>query len=335
MSELAQSSFDYGALPVDLAVSLKLHADRYIAVRNRAAYEMGKEIFEAQQELANHDKTQGQFGRWVEVLGITRQTGYDLITLYQGVGSDVVKLFDNKKLSQTVAVMLLRSSESVVEKALEKAESGEKVSVEWVKREKELEKALADEKQRSEEWRQQSFKERDEKREAQHQIDLLKAAEKPEPEIIEKEVIPADYETTKQQAVTLKAQTDALQKQLADLQKQQTKLVNDQVNFKLKERQGELDKLEADKKAIEEVVSRKKAYLDSLDSEVKRIETHQSVINGVRLELINLAAFLHDLEPMNDKETINKWIALSDMCDEAKSAIRLVFDSNAKLKQVA
>jgi hypothetical protein len=126
VSELTQVGFDYAALPVDLSVSLRIHADRYVAVRNRAAYEMGKEIYEAQQELASHDKTQGQFGAWVESLGITRQTGYDLITLYQGIGSDVVKLFDNKKLSQTVSVMLLRSPEAVIEKAVAKSESGER-----------------------------------------------------------------------------------------------------------------------------------------------------------------------------------------------------------------
>ena len=65
-TEIESLEFDYAALPVDLAISLKLHEDRFVAVRNRAAYEMGKEIYEAQQELASHDKTQGQFGQWVE-----------------------------------------------------------------------------------------------------------------------------------------------------------------------------------------------------------------------------------------------------------------------------
>ncbi len=166
MNDLTQTGFDYAALPVDLAISLKLHEDRFIAVRNRATYEMGKEIYEAQQELANHKN--GCFQSWVEHLGISYQTGYDLITIYQNAGTDIIKLFDNKKLSQTVAVMLLRSPDSVVQQAIEKAESGEKVTVADVKDWKsELEaerQARLVAEQRSKEWNERYIKERDEKR---------------------------------------------------------------------------------------------------------------------------------------------------------------------------
>jgi len=197
MSDMMQTGFDYGALPVELAISLKLHADRFDAVRNMAIYEMGKEIYEAQQELASHDKTQGQFGKWVESLDITRQTGYDLITLYHGIGSDVVKLFDNKKLGQTVAVMLLRAPQSVTNKAIEKAEAGGKVSVADVKDWKVLEAELEAEKLRTQEFREESNERRKTIRNLEAQIALLKA-EKPEPEVrIE---APSDYEATKERA---------------------------------------------------------------------------------------------------------------------------------------
>ena len=191
MSDMMQTGFDYGALPVELAVSLKLHEDRFIAVRNRATYEMGKEIYEAQQELANHKN--GCFQSWVEHLGISYQTGYDLITIYQNAGTDIIKLFDNKKLSQTVSVMLLRSPESVIEKAIEQAEAGDKVTVADVKQWKEAAQAAS---QRAEEFRQESNARRKKIRELEQQVDLLKA-EKPEPEvvekIIEKPVIPPEF----------------------------------------------------------------------------------------------------------------------------------------------
>ena len=74
------------------------------------------------------------------------------------------------------------------------------------------------------------------------------------------------------------------------------------------------------------MVARKKAYLDSLDSEVKRIETHRSVIDGCRLELIGLAAFLNDLDPINDQDTVKRWLALADMLDDASQSIRMVFE---------
>ena len=67
-------------------------------------------------------------------------------------------------------------------------------------------------------------------------------------------------------------------------------------------------------------------YLEALDSDVKRIETHHSVINGVRLELIGLAAFLNDLEPITDTATVKRWLALAEMHEAASQSIRLVFE---------
>lgn len=194
----------------------------------------------------------------------------------------------------------------------------------------EAELQLEAEKRRTQEFREESNERRKKIRELEQQLDL---AERAEPKVVEK--IPDDYETIKRQSAELRAQTDALQKQLDDLQKQQSKLVNDQVKTKLQDRQSELDKLEADKKAIEEIVSRKKAYLDSLSGEVKRIETHQAVINGARMELIGLAAFLNDIEPISDPDTIKKWLALADMHEEAMKAIRSVFGEHGLLLRSA
>lgn len=182
--------------------------------------------------------------------------------------------------------------------------------------------------QRSKEWNEQYIKERDEKRAVEQKVLNLESQPKPEPERVE--VAPEDYESTKKKASELQSQYNALQKQLDSLQKQQAKLVKEQVAAKLSERQVELDKLEADKKAIEEVVARKKAYLDSLDSEVKRIETHRSVIDGSRLELISLASFLNDLDPMNDRDTIKRWLALAEMHQAASDSIKIAFGDSRK-----
>ena len=178
---------------------------------------------------------------------------------------------------------------------------------------------------RAQEFGQESNERRIKIRELSDELDLLKAQPAPSPVTQTVEVIPADYETSKAQAAELQAQTEALQRQLATLHQQQDKLVNDQVRVKLRGYQSELDKLEADKRVIEDIVARKKAYLDSLSSEVKRVETHQNVIHDVRLKLIGLAGFLNDLEPISDPDTIRKWLALAGMCKEADTAIRLVF----------
>lgn len=314
MNDMIQTGFDYTALPVDLAISLKLHEDRFIAVRNRATYEMGKEIYEAQQELANNKN--GCFQAWVEHLGISYQTGYDLITIYQNAGSDIIKLFDNKKLSQTVAVMLLRAPESVAEKAIEKAESGEKVTVADVKDWKaELEaerKAREDAERRSVEWREQDKANR--KKIEALELDLLTVKSQPAPKPEVKEVIPADYETAKAEAARL-------QTELANLKKEQDRLVNAQLKAKLNERARELEEMERRKTLLEEQVARMTAYMASLDSEADRIEVHRSVIEKSRLSLIDLAAFLGDSDPISDAETLKRWRALAAMLGDAIAAI--------------
>lgn len=197
---------------------------------------------------------------------------------------------------------------------------------------KRVEEAVAEWKQRAQESQSESNERRLKIRDLEQQLDLAERAE-PEVKVVEK--IPDDYEVAKRQASELQAQTDALQKQLADLQKQQNKLVNDQVKTKLQGYQSELNKLEEDKRVIEDIVARKKAYLDSLSGEVKRIETHQDVINGARLELIGLAAFLNDIEPISDPDTIKKWLALADMHEEAMKAIRSVFGEHGLLLRSA
>ncbi len=194
----------------------------------------------------------------------------------------------------------------------------------------EAERQVEAEKRRAQEFREESNERRKKIRELEQQLDL---AERAEPKVVEK--IPDDYETIKRQSAELQAQTDALQKQLADLQKQQNKLVNDRVKTKLQGYRSELNKLEEDKRVIEDIVARKKAYLDSLSGEVKRIETHQDVINSARLELIGLAAFLNDIEPISDPDTIKKWLALADMHEEAMKAIRSVFGEHGLLLRSA
>jgi len=169
---------------------------------------------------------------------------------------------------------------------------------------------------RAREFKQESNERRLKIRELETQVDLLKARPAPEPVEIEK--IPADYEA-------FKARAAELAEELKTVKAEQTRLIQSAIKAKLSGYQGEVDALERQKAQIEAVIERKKAYLDSLDSDVKRIETHRSVIDDHRLHLINLAAFLNDLDPMSDPDTVRRWLALADMHAEAAKGIRLVF----------
>lgn len=324
MSALTQTGFDYAALPVDLSVSLKLHADRFVAVRNRAAYEMGKEIYEAQQELASHDKTQGQFGAWVESLGITRQTGYDLITLFQGVGSDVVKLFDNKKLSQTVSVMLLRSPDSVVQQALEKAESGEKVTVADVKdwkadfeaerlRREAAERALHQSSIESTEARQKVYA-------LETQIDLLKSQPTPEPiiqtveKIVEKPVIPPEFKSLDEAIAAKKAEVERLKADAKSWEiKRDTAMANnDHAHQALRHLQRESQELEV-------LLSQHKSAEREM-IEHKRIT--DALIHTCAVEIASLRV----LEYAPDRAQRARWMETQQILRDAATAIQMHLD---------
>jgi hypothetical protein len=203
----------------------------------------------------------------------------------------------------------------VIDKAIEKAESGEKVTVldvkDWKAEEEQWKKTVAFHKKAAESMALELALERKRSVEWKDQWQ----AERDKPAV---EKVPDDYET-------LKETERELRNTLADVRQQQARIVNEQVRAKLQEHHQELEKLERDKAVLEGIVERKKAYLDSLSSEVRRIETHREVINGSRLELIGLAAFLNDLEPMSDPDTIQRWLALADMHEEAMKTIRLVF----------
>jgi uncharacterized protein YukE len=328
MSDLIQSGFDYAVLPVDVALKAQLAANSIKLRLKRTVediIEIGRELTAVKAELPHWQSLP-----WIAAeFEMTKDTAQNFMSVFDRFGKNGNFPFLNLKPSILYALSAPSTPETVVDKAIEKAEAGEKVTVadvkDW-KAELDAEKKAREEaEKRSKEWNEQYIKERDAKRAAEQKVLTLESQVKPKPEVVEKTIIPSDYESTKRQAAELKAQTEALQKQLADLKNQQTQLVNNQVKTKLQGYQSELDKLEADKRAIEEVVERKKAYLSSLDNEVKRIETHQDVINGVRLELISLAAFLNDMEPINDRTTILKWLALADMHEEAMKAIRMVF----------
>lgn len=187
-----------------------------------------------------------------------------------------------------------------------------------------LESELEAEKRRSVEWREQALARAKEKQDLElkfsasaNELHNLKCQPKPEPVV--KEIPPADYESIKEKAAKA-------EQELAKLKKEQAKLVNEQVKTKLQGYQDEVNEMEKKKKSIEDIVARKQAYLDSLSSEVKRIETHREVINGTRLELIGLAGFLSDLEPMTDADTVKRWQALAGMLDDASRSIRMVFE---------
>lgn len=164
---------------------------------------------------------------------------------------------------------------------------------------------------RAQESQAESNERRKKIRDLETEIDKLKEQSI---EIKEIEKIPDDYEATKNKV-------ELLQKKLDELIKQQDKIIKDQVIAKLNERQQELNKLERDKQDLESVIARHKSNLESLSSEVRRIEAHRGVIEKQRLVLIDLASFISGVDSIEDNETRDMWLRLSVMLRDGSNAI--------------
>ena len=77
--------FDYSELDTDTAAKLESLTAEIFNVRKEYIFTMAKKVAYAHDLLANYGN--GKFGAWCESIGITRQTGNNLI--------QIVKLFDN------------------------------------------------------------------------------------------------------------------------------------------------------------------------------------------------------------------------------------------------
>lgn len=77
--------FDYSELDTDTAAKLETLTAEIFNVRKEYIFTMAKKVAYAHDLLANYGN--GKFGAWCESIGITRQTGNNLI--------QIVKLFDN------------------------------------------------------------------------------------------------------------------------------------------------------------------------------------------------------------------------------------------------
>jgi chromosome segregation ATPase len=192
------------------------------------------------------------------------------------------------------------------EKAEQQAESERQ-------RRESAERVLLEAQQRAREFGQESNERRLKIMDLEEQVIRLEKQPKPEPEIVEK--IPDDYESVKRKAAES-------EKELAKLKAAQTKLVADQVKAKLQGYQSEVDKMEHKKAVMQDQVDRMKVYMESLNSESKRIEVHRDVIEKSRLGLISLAAFLSDEGVMNDADTRDRWLKLAKMHGDAERAIQ-------------
>lgn len=289
MNELTQTSFDYAALPIEAAMSGRIVGERLRTRLKRTVQdiiESGKDLIQIKPTLAGH------FESWFEFeTGLDRHMAYKFILAAERFGDGMVNNLPS--ISPTVIYLLSAPStpESVVAQAIEKAESGEKVTIAEVKEWKE----------RAEEFRQESNDRRKKIRDLEHQVDLLKA-EQPEAKVIEKviekEVIPPDYQQTKETLATLQAEHAKQAEALKQLRKNQKKEVDEQVNRKLREHDREYNDKERAIQDAERYLESLQQKIDRYSSQQKDLETILSALERMRIELATFAAMLETCGPM-------------------------------------
>ena len=321
MSELIQTGFDYAALPVDSAAQLrtwKIEIAAFTDTVESSLVQIGIRFQKAQEELSRQGVKGEGFAAWVKA-----ETKYSLSNAYELI--NVTNRFKDQllpKFGRSVLYALAAPStpEAVIDKAVAKAESGEKVTVADVKDWKadsealrqrllEVEQDKAIEQQRNAEWAAQNKANRDKIQSLE--LDLLNV----KPSIIEVEKIPADYEKAKAQAETLK-------NAIADLKKKQADLVQQQVTAKLREREKELSDLDRKTQDAETRLQALNKQIDRYSSIERMTRFQRELIEKTRSALVDLASHLEGMKPLeNDPDTDRLWDALADMLGNGKLAI--------------
>lgn len=313
MSELTQVGFDYAALPVDAALNARAAAERIKLRLKRTVediIEIGRELTVVKDELPH-----GQFLPWIAAeFEMSDQSARQFMWVNERFGGENQKFFEFRP-SVLYALSAPSTPESVIDKAVAKAESGEKVTVADVRDWKALEAELEIEKRRNREWMEQSKANRDKIRALE--LDLSAALDRPvpKPEIQVIEKIPADYETSKARAMELA-------QDLATLKKKQADLVQQQVTAKLREREKEITDLDRQAKEAESLLDSLNKKISSYSSLERMTRLQRDLIEKTRSALVDLASHLEGLTPLEtDPETDRLWDALADMLHNGALAI--------------
>ena len=167
MSDMMQAGFDYEVLPVEIAMKSRAAAERIKLRLKRTVediIEIGRELTAIKAELPH-----GQFLPWIAAeFEMERQTASNFMSVYEKFGDGKFPIIGNFKPTILYALSAPSTPESVIDRAIEQAEAGDKVTVADVKQWKEAAQVAS---QRAEEFRQESNERRKKIRELETQID--------------------------------------------------------------------------------------------------------------------------------------------------------------------
>lgn len=250
--ELMINDFDYSVLDVTTKEFLEERANIIYGIQNKSAYEIGKQLAQAQEKLSA--KGYGCFEEWYRGLGFKTTKAYEYINHFKFISSQ------NEETKIEMFERLPKALQAQVSKPSANPEVNQAVfdgDVKTRKEYKELENKLKLSKQAN-----QLLKDENER---------LRASKVEVKEII-KEVIPSDYDATQ----SLNKQLMEKNKQLSENNKameERAKFIEDKLSEMISQRD------EADKKSkqYDELTQAIKQSQGQLDSVQKQIASYKNI----------------------------------------------------------
>lgn len=118
------AKFNYSKLDTRTSEFLQRKESNMREIVSKAYTDLGRELYEAQQELAGNNQYDGMFLRWLEYMNYPQRTAYELIDRYVErlrIPQEQVPIFEAMPISLSKAISA-KSSESTSAKAQAKSE---------------------------------------------------------------------------------------------------------------------------------------------------------------------------------------------------------------------
>lgn len=257
MNEIALSDFDYSLVETETAQKLKALSNQLDGIYQNYSVVVGEVLYKAQQELASYDN--GTFQKWVASKGISKSNAYNYINTYR-----LVQQLDNPKereifLKQPQRIKNEMSKPSANPEVNQAVFDGD---IKTHKEYKELERQLKLARSAND-----SLREKNERLAKQ----ALKNSEvKTIEKVIEKEVVPQDYQATQDLNKQLLSKNQDLSDELDSVKR----------SLRLKEASYEmLEKETSEALALKDSIEHLRADKEKLENSVSNIFTLSNLVS--------------------------------------------------------
>jgi DNA repair exonuclease SbcCD ATPase subunit len=316
MNDIAQASFDYGIVDQESADRLREIKQEIHDITGNAGVQIGMRLVEAQKLFNRRGKSgrEGGFLDWVEKEARVQQAhAYKLINLYKKFGEENDLSLMINHFSETALISLAAPStpDSVIEKAREVAESGGTLTVaqveemkrkakEEARAEMEAEKAALQSKlalveQRTEDWREQAKTEKKKREEAETAARLKAEELKALNQSIEqtaKRMAAAQLAEIKAQLDNAKLDKIEAEQKIKALKKDMESAVETKTKQALQAQQDEINRREAQLRAIEGRIETQQERLRSIEAQDQVVRHFESVTKDIKSAMDALSLHL-------------------------------------------